>query len=522
MKDGIIKGNGNSRYLKSVADFLTQYPTYEAFAAALTAGTLPVDLNGINEDGWQQIGDALCTETLLRDFAADKYGMDHGVVPTTILELLSKSVLIDADKQLSRRCGTKWFEEDLPASFNEPLVVSGENQFLIIPKNQTRCYYSKNGIDWETGGTIQARAWNAAGYGAGKFIAVCKTGDNQTVIAVSEDGGLTWNEYTALIGSDWKSVAYGGGRFVVVGSTLGSTAMYSDDGVTWQSAALPVTGNWCSVAYGNGKFIATNTGNTQYGAVSEDGITWGQIDFGTTDVWSFVTYGDGMFCIVSSSRYKWSINNGDSWTLAATPQSSTAKIVYAGYYWLLISGSTGSIYYATSATLKSGSGWSATGVSGNYADLIYGFGTALVMLSGSSATVLRTSDKNEWTGRLTNVLGDELAKLPFPNAVLVYGTYTGTNTYGSSSPRKINTTARPVAIIVVGPIQSSSGTDGYSRMVAIAGVTSAALDYNGGISANTATFGAKSVSWYGSSANLQLNQSGKKYAYLVICIVGGD
>lgn len=81
MKDGIIKGNGNSRYLKSVADFLTQYPTYEAFAAALTAGTLPVDLNGINEDGWQQIGDFLGKASLLQDMACDLMGISRLSVP---------------------------------------------------------------------------------------------------------------------------------------------------------------------------------------------------------------------------------------------------------------------------------------------------------------------------------------------------------------------------------------------------------------------------------------------------------
>lgn len=59
MQDGIMKGTGNSRYLKSIADFLTQYPTYQEFAAALAAGTLPVDFNGINETGWDQLGDSL-------------------------------------------------------------------------------------------------------------------------------------------------------------------------------------------------------------------------------------------------------------------------------------------------------------------------------------------------------------------------------------------------------------------------------------------------------------------------------
>lgn len=90
MKDGIIKGNGNSRYIKSVVDFLTQYPTYEAFAAALTAGTLPVDLNGINEDGWQQIGDALNKANLLKDETAISYGFNNTAVPDDVFMLISK------------------------------------------------------------------------------------------------------------------------------------------------------------------------------------------------------------------------------------------------------------------------------------------------------------------------------------------------------------------------------------------------------------------------------------------------
>ena len=67
MKDSVILGSGNSRYLKSVADFKTLYPTYDDFAAALVAGTLPIDLNGINAAGFQQIGDALGKATLLTD-----------------------------------------------------------------------------------------------------------------------------------------------------------------------------------------------------------------------------------------------------------------------------------------------------------------------------------------------------------------------------------------------------------------------------------------------------------------------
>lgn len=67
MQDGILKGTGNSRYLKSIADFLTQYPTYEDMVAALAAGTLPVDFNGINTAGWSQVPTYLNKANLLSD-----------------------------------------------------------------------------------------------------------------------------------------------------------------------------------------------------------------------------------------------------------------------------------------------------------------------------------------------------------------------------------------------------------------------------------------------------------------------
>ena len=67
MQDTIIKGTGNSRTLRSVPNFLALYPTYEAFAAALAGGTLPVDLGALNGAGVNQAGTALSKATLLND-----------------------------------------------------------------------------------------------------------------------------------------------------------------------------------------------------------------------------------------------------------------------------------------------------------------------------------------------------------------------------------------------------------------------------------------------------------------------
>lgn len=80
MTDGIIQGNGNSRYLKSIADFKTLYPTYDDFVNALAAGTLPIDLNGINPDGWRQIGTELNKATLLKDQTAALYGLNRAKI----------------------------------------------------------------------------------------------------------------------------------------------------------------------------------------------------------------------------------------------------------------------------------------------------------------------------------------------------------------------------------------------------------------------------------------------------------
>ena len=89
MQDSIMAGEGNSRYLKSVEDFLTRYTTYADFARALIEGTLPIDLNGINPEGWQVIGTALNKANLLQDDTAASLGLDSTDVPEDAFAALS-------------------------------------------------------------------------------------------------------------------------------------------------------------------------------------------------------------------------------------------------------------------------------------------------------------------------------------------------------------------------------------------------------------------------------------------------
>ena len=88
MQDAIMKGTGNSRYLKSVSGFLTLYPTYEAFADALVSGTLPIDLNGINPEGWAQEGTPLDKASLLTDSTAALAGLSEEDTPSDMFAAL--------------------------------------------------------------------------------------------------------------------------------------------------------------------------------------------------------------------------------------------------------------------------------------------------------------------------------------------------------------------------------------------------------------------------------------------------
>lgn len=98
MQDAIINETGNSRFLRSIAGFLQAYPTYEAFAAALIAGTLPVDLNGIDPDGWAQLGTDLNKANLLTDATAALAGLGPEATPNMMFAALANKAKTEADK----------------------------------------------------------------------------------------------------------------------------------------------------------------------------------------------------------------------------------------------------------------------------------------------------------------------------------------------------------------------------------------------------------------------------------------
>lgn len=156
MTDGVIKSTGNSRYLKSVANFMTLFPTYEDFAAALVAGNLPIDLNGINPDGWNQQATPLNKANLLADTTGSALGLGStGTVNTALskLKTLYDNLAAQKHSYSGTRTGTGTLSYSITFPFEPALVfISESNQSFIGWSGSSSTYFGwSHGFLWLKG-----------------------------------------------------------------------------------------------------------------------------------------------------------------------------------------------------------------------------------------------------------------------------------------------------------------------------------------------------------------------------------
>lgn len=88
MIDSVLKGTGNSRFLKSAVPAGTSWADA---LAMLQAGTFPIDFNGINTEGFQQVGTPLNKANLLKDATAAQIGLPHSTTPDGMFQALGNT-----------------------------------------------------------------------------------------------------------------------------------------------------------------------------------------------------------------------------------------------------------------------------------------------------------------------------------------------------------------------------------------------------------------------------------------------
>ena len=124
MTDGIIKGTGNSRYLKSVANVMSLYPEYTDFLRALAEGTFPVDLYGINAGGWQVRGNDINKASLLKDATASLYGKGTTATVDDILAAI-RPLITTAQSTASSRLDDTWGSWTGTGESTKTLLIGG-------------------------------------------------------------------------------------------------------------------------------------------------------------------------------------------------------------------------------------------------------------------------------------------------------------------------------------------------------------------------------------------------------------
>lgn len=101
------------------------------------------------------------------------------------------------------------------------------------------------------------------------------------------------------------------------------------------------------------------------------------------------------------------------------------------------------------------------------------------------------------------------------NCKIVYGSYTGTETYGSENPSTLAFASKPL-FIVIRAVEGNFGTGADQKMILVYGSTWCKSVDTSSNSHNFVTWSGNSVSWYGYSAYGQMNESETVYRYVAL------
>ena len=483
MKDSVIKGNGNSRYLKSSLEGIT---TWEQFRAALAAGTLPVDLNGINPEGFQQLGDPLNKVTFLKDTTAAKFGKDTGAVPDEALDILSAATLCKKYKSLPdgnnvEMIGSYGYNTFPDYVHAYGIASDGDTIAILVGGQESRTTdnimvstdHGKTFSFFTIGQNVPGNLWGGIICKNHRFFAF--TAFNAHHKAYTSADAKTWVECNlypdnwSAYNTDFVAIEFFANRYYAITSQYG-TLRVSSDGLKWEN----VTHFGGKAVYGlciaDGKLIvAPFADNLCY--QTADGNTWDAIS-GTNFNGTRLFYLNGVYLALGFTNpwTYWLKTSADlkTWVTVTSPGKAILGICSTdNHFYLLLQNSAGSTS-SDGATLyksKDGKTWTALQNIGSltYQENVPYFISPNFNYGGIDALVetQQTANTFNYAGyiyasyvqnyyELYNVLGQ---KIPLPLAQIETGSYIGT---GSSAEHKITCGFSPHFFVVTALYKAGS------------------------------------------------------------------
>lgn len=133
MIDSVLKGTGNSRFLKSAVPAGTSWADAMAM---LQAGTFPIDFNGINTEGFQQVGTPLNKANLLKDATAAQIGLPPSTTPDGMFQALGNT----GELHIWRKTVTT--SQEIPAGYTLENALENINPIKLTDKNYNTAWFA--------------------------------------------------------------------------------------------------------------------------------------------------------------------------------------------------------------------------------------------------------------------------------------------------------------------------------------------------------------------------------------------
>jgi len=381
MQDFIPKGTGNSRYLKSNIPANTTLPQ---LIAMLNAGTFPIDLNGVNSAGINQLGTPLNKNTLLNDDTeTDVWGNAANRTVAAALSKLAPKVgdtLTTARTDLDDRwllCNGEAISPEeypglegmLPPSFTgewntslevstlntssshvyapvSPVFYAGGKVFILL--NDTTANYTPTYLYYPADGDITngvAANWYNKRYGhASHDTTGIAYGNGFWVMtngglfySFSEYGGTATRSSWPDITTTLRDVEFGDGVFAMVGNGKYIYCFETPEPIAGQSritVSVATSSLYC-IKYGGGYWVVAGLSSTLCWATDING-TWTANDITGLGTASYLRYINGYWFVSGGTNLFYTADPTGTWTeLAAASGRAFSSIAYTGRYWIL-------------------------------------------------------------------------------------------------------------------------------------------------------------------------------------------
>lgn len=471
MIDSVLKGTGNSRFLKSAVPAGTSWADA---LAMLQAGTFPIDFNGINTEGFQQVGTPLNKANLLKDATAAQIGLPPSTTPDGMFQALGNTGELHVWRKMVKT------SSDTPAGYTLGAVQSN----LHIPTaGQTVDFVYSASITVGNDGTVsQPSSSTKSVFATNTYVSVVQSllaGKFFTAKSSSGAGidgvwycpsGLTVSvSGNDIILSQAQKVNSHG--IIPAGTT--TTYPVSTNPKAYQEGDDAKAAGYTLGDAVEGTFKASNTYNSSYATYSD---ALSVADDGTISIKNQITSSDwSTIATAIKGKFVHFNNKASEGNIQEPFRSNTIVFIPSD----------------ASVTLGNES-------SGAQILLIHKYQPVTGYAAIPAGTTI------EYLGKL----GDK--------ARMQFGSYVGTGTYGSSNPNALTFDFVPKMVFVWGFGDSSGNSLYYQFMFYGENYTSIHIG-DGNSNGTKVSWDSKTVSWYHNGDRYQqLNESSRTYRFFAI------